>query len=432
MENNVGSVEIVAKASDSKSKVEGAGTKKLEVYANSFTVSVTAENGQVRNYVIKINRKDEKGNLGALSKNNKLKELSVEGYNIEFNKDINEYQLEVDNTVETIKVNAVVDDAKATMELDNPTKLKVGKNQIKIKVVSESGEDNTYVINVVRKDNMPVTTIVEAEEVLSKMTASKLEIEIKDDNSVLNKSLISKLKEKEIEVTIKKYDNNKVIYIWNINSKNFGSDFEFNSEIKFDTEKQDVIDKLTNYSNSFYLDFTHSGALPKGTTLTIYVGSKYIDGDRINLYYYNELENKIELINKDLVVKNNGYVTFDIKHCFNYILSKATIGGKVISNDNKFNISFIIAIIEGIVIGGLLLFIGYKIGLFNKLKKNKVVEEGQTTKESINDTKFDEFFTSNDTISNNSVNLDNNSNIVDNTNVINPDNNIFDNNNIFK
>ncbi|MBR2712836.1 MAG: cadherin-like beta sandwich domain-containing protein [Bacilli bacterium] len=56
---DVSSVSIKANLSDSKAKLEGTGTKSLNVGDNNFELKVTAENGDVRTYKINIIRKDE-------------------------------------------------------------------------------------------------------------------------------------------------------------------------------------------------------------------------------------------------------------------------------------------------------------------------------------------------------------------------------------
>ena len=56
---DVSSVSISANLSDSKAKLEGTGTKSLNVGDNNFELKVTAENGDVRTYKINIIRKDE-------------------------------------------------------------------------------------------------------------------------------------------------------------------------------------------------------------------------------------------------------------------------------------------------------------------------------------------------------------------------------------
>lgn len=49
------SISINASASDSKASVSGTGDKELKVGTNPFVVSVTAENGAVKNYTINVN-----------------------------------------------------------------------------------------------------------------------------------------------------------------------------------------------------------------------------------------------------------------------------------------------------------------------------------------------------------------------------------------
>jgi len=53
-------VNIIASAEDSKAKVEGAGSQKLKVGENVFTILVTAENGIQQPYKITVTRRDEK------------------------------------------------------------------------------------------------------------------------------------------------------------------------------------------------------------------------------------------------------------------------------------------------------------------------------------------------------------------------------------
>lgn len=56
--NNVTNITINGEAEDSKAKISGIGNKELSVGENKFTVTVTAESGAKKNYVINITRKD--------------------------------------------------------------------------------------------------------------------------------------------------------------------------------------------------------------------------------------------------------------------------------------------------------------------------------------------------------------------------------------
>lgn len=56
--NNVTNITINGEAEDSKAKISGIGNKELAVGKNKFTVTVTAESGAKKNYVINVTRKD--------------------------------------------------------------------------------------------------------------------------------------------------------------------------------------------------------------------------------------------------------------------------------------------------------------------------------------------------------------------------------------
>ena len=97
--------------------------------------------------------------------------------------------------------------------------------------------------------------------------------------------------------------------------------------------------------------------MPENTKIKIYVGNKYEDGNKVNLYYYNSKQNKIEVVKKDIVVEG-GYIEIEIDHCSEYLVSMANLG------TSSLNIFMIFSIIEGLAIASML---GYS------LIKNKSV-----------------------------------------------------------
>lgn len=356
VEHNVTNIIISAKATDSKASVSGTGTKTLKDYVNTFNVVVKAENGSTKTYTIKVIRKDAEGNLGAVSKDNTLKSLSVDGYDIKFNKDTLEYSIEVDNLVDSIKVNAVVNDNTATYEVVGNTNLSVGTNAVKINVTAENGDIKTYVINVTRKSDSPSTTIKDLNTVLEKTTANEVMVEIRDENTVLNKDILKLMNDSKKKFIINNYNENIINYTWIIDGKNIGNSNDIDTSIKFNSDNIDAINKLTNYADSVYLNFIHNGVVPSGTKIKIYVLDKYQNGDKVNIYYYNEDKNKMDTIKQDIEVVD-GYVEFEIEHCSDYIITKAVLESK-----NTFNYFMVIAIIEFIVIVGYIIYIK----LFNK------------------------------------------------------------------
>jgi len=361
VEHSVNSIVINAKANHDKATVSGTGSKNLKDYVNTFNVVVTAENGSKKTYTIKIMRKDVDGNLGALSRDNTLKSLTVDGYDIKFNKDTLEYGIEVDNLVDSIEVNATLNDDKATYEIVGNNKLNVGTNTVKINVTAENGEIKTYVINVTRKSDLPSTSLKDLETVLNKTTANEIIIDIKDENTTLDSKILSLMKKSGKKFIINSYDNEIIKYTWIIDGKKIGDINLIESTLKFKIDNEDEINKLTNYAEKIYLNFSHEGNLPDGTEIKVYVGDKYKNYSRLKLYHYNKDKNKMELVNKEIEVLD-GYVQFEIDHCSLYIMTMATL-----AKESSFNIFTLIAILEFIVIIG---YIGY-IKFFPKDKKRK-------------------------------------------------------------
>jgi len=89
------------------------------------------------------------------SKNNNLKRLEITEMEIEpeFSKEITEYYLIVDLTVEELEIIALAEDPKATVNVYNNEELVEGENIIKIIVTAEDGTQKQYTIFVTKTDN---------------------------------------------------------------------------------------------------------------------------------------------------------------------------------------------------------------------------------------------------------------------------------------
>ena len=85
---------------------------------------------------------------------NKLSMIKIDGQELEFfDEDKNDYDIEVDNDVEKIKIEVTKKDSKSVAAGDlGEKKLSYGINKFTIYVVSESGVKNNYYINVTRED----------------------------------------------------------------------------------------------------------------------------------------------------------------------------------------------------------------------------------------------------------------------------------------
>lgn len=98
------------------------------------------------------------------SKNNYLKSLSVEGYDLNFNKDTLEYNLELENDVTSINIAATVEDNKSSISGIGIREVSEGNNKIEIIVTAQNGNTKTYVINALVKELSPVNVKVNDKE----------------------------------------------------------------------------------------------------------------------------------------------------------------------------------------------------------------------------------------------------------------------------
>ncbi len=94
-----------------------------------------------------------------LSDNANLKSLSIDidGLTPDFNKNITDYYLIVDLSIESINVEAVTEDANATFYVSGNTEIAEGQNTIKIVVTAENSNTKTYNIYVTKTDNVELT-----------------------------------------------------------------------------------------------------------------------------------------------------------------------------------------------------------------------------------------------------------------------------------
>ena len=146
---DVNEVNIVAKASNDKAVISGIGMVSLQSGENKLKVDVTAENGIMRSYFIKINKEVKKDAL-KLNKLN-LKAIGEVNYiinlNPDFSSDVFLYSCEVNSDVEKIDVDV---GEKMNVDISGNEKLQDGNNTITIKL-KENNNETIYKINVYKK-----------------------------------------------------------------------------------------------------------------------------------------------------------------------------------------------------------------------------------------------------------------------------------------
>ena len=126
--------------------------KQFQIGESTRTITVTAENGETREYIIHINKK--------VTNNSYLASLVINGYELdkEFKKDEYNYTITVPYDKSILlseEVTAIPEDENATVQKTSGLVLStVGKNKYVILVTAKDGfTTSQYVVNVIREKN---------------------------------------------------------------------------------------------------------------------------------------------------------------------------------------------------------------------------------------------------------------------------------------
>ena len=163
-------LEINATAEDERAHISGLGVVSLNPGENRIQIEVTAENENVREYVLIVNRKqdlvesDLRLTTLEISQINKNGEFST--LEIPFDKEIFEYNVEVDNDIVDLDVNPTVEREGIIVETTGEKNLKDGENIVSITLTAQNDENiqTSYVVKVNRKSGMEVSANVGQED----------------------------------------------------------------------------------------------------------------------------------------------------------------------------------------------------------------------------------------------------------------------------
>ena len=148
VESDIDKITIEAIKKDSKAAIGGdVGTKSLSYGINTFNINVISESGVTNTYTLNITRIDER------STDNTLKSITIPEIDFIFISNITEYNLDVSNKIDKVNINSVLNDGKAIYEEgfgNREVELNEGSNKVLIKILSESGEEKVYTLNITR------------------------------------------------------------------------------------------------------------------------------------------------------------------------------------------------------------------------------------------------------------------------------------------
>ena len=326
-DNDVANVVITYKTNDEKASVSKEKIEEtLKNGENTYTVTVTAEDGTEQIYTFKVTKK-------VLSTDSSLKKLLINGEEITLSKGTTKYQTTVSYATNKLDVEVEPTDSNASLVDSNTNKISYDffedEKELRIKVQAEAGDITTYVINVSRRDEADATlkslTIDEVDlnfeseifdyEVTVLRNVSSLEIEaIPTDNEATVK--IDNPKNLEIgENTVKiEVDNDGNIKTYTIKVTKLDEE-----DITLANLKSLTIEGYTiNFQEDVYeynleigdVNFLVIDAIPKVDTAKVEITGNLdlVDGSiiKIKVSYDDEISNVYRLnISKNLSVNES-------------------------------------------------------------------------------------------------------------------------------
>lgn len=162
--NEVDSIRVDAIPEDRLSMVTGAITYRLKTGENQIAVTVMAENGDSRTYIVNITR-DQNSNANLISLSTSSKALLTPT----FDKNEQNYTLNVANNESKITILGVAEAKTSTVSGNGEYELKTGTNTVKLTVTAEDGTEKEYSIIITREksNNANAEMIIARESVLS-------------------------------------------------------------------------------------------------------------------------------------------------------------------------------------------------------------------------------------------------------------------------
>ena len=269
----------------------------LKFGENKFTITVVAENGNSKDYVITVNRQDTR------STNNNLKSLEIEEgkLNKEFKSDVLEYQMKVLYDVTKLNIKYETEEEHAKVEvLGDVNKLKENENIITLKVTSEKGDVKEY--------KLVVTRLKEGETLGNNPDISELNIKGYDINFSKDKQVYSlKIeKEKTLNIEVILEDPTSSYKITGNNDLKDGSIIKINTTSKDGStrEYQIVIEK----ENKIFLYIIGTILILSIVGLIVYVVISKIKENKDNPKQPKEKDVKV----KTNVIKNKNQEEVDL------------------------------------------------------------------------------------------------------------------------
>lgn len=142
--SHVAALEVKAEAYDPSAVISVTGNTDLSAdRVNSIRITVTAENGDARTYLLSVTREKEETHLPIRSQDSRLQALQIEGISLVFAPDQTTYSLEVPASLRSLAITAIPAHPAASVQIDGNHMVSGETATVKITVTAEDGDTRT-------------------------------------------------------------------------------------------------------------------------------------------------------------------------------------------------------------------------------------------------------------------------------------------------
>ena len=150
IDGNYTRYDVIATPQSENAKVKITGNEDLKVGLNNCIITVTAENGSTKVYMLHVYRsQDSNVFLESLKVKKGEEELELTPV---FNKLLDEFTVNVENEVTEVTIEAIPENKEVTVTGAGTISLNTGLNKVELEVISSDKQTKkTYIVNVIRK-----------------------------------------------------------------------------------------------------------------------------------------------------------------------------------------------------------------------------------------------------------------------------------------
>ena len=255
----------------------------LNYGVNNFDIKVTAEDGTIKTYTIAVTRPDNR------SDDSTLKSITLSDGNINFNRNTQNYNVDV--TSGSVKLTATANNSNAKVEYLNGStvSLNYGESKtIKIKVTSEKGTTLTYSVTLTRKDTRS------NDSSLKNITLSDGNIDFNSNTKNYNVTVSAS------KVTLNAVKNNEYATVSYPSGNSVNLEYGQTATLKVKVTAQNGMASI------YTINLTRKDTRSSDNTLkSLFVSNTNIKYNNKTMVYNAQVENNIEKISISATSNNN-------------------------------------------------------------------------------------------------------------------------------